>query len=511
MNEQVVATLARDFDVVLLDIGDTLCAEGKSGTPTAQLRAVAMPGVLEAVRALAGNVRVGAVTNTTVMREADVRSLLVAADLDDLLEVVVTSVDVGVAKPDPAPILEALRRLDVSPDRALFVGDRPSDGEAAHAAGTRFAATDRGLPDALERAAGASRGAFADAAVAIHPLDDVAIKAAELRHGQLTKPPGSLGLLEDVGTLLSGISGVCPPPIPDSPVVAVFAGDHGVVASGVTPWPQEVTAQMVANFANGGAAINAIARQMGAEVRVVDVGVAADVSEIANVEHRKVRAGTADLAHGPAMSVAEARAALDAGAEVAADLVAAGRDLLATGDMGIGNTTASAALVAAFSRRVALDVTGRGTGIDDAVLATKTAIVDAAVARVADFLDPISILSEVGGLEIAALAGFIVGGAAAGVPVIVDGVIALAALLVADALAPGVAARCIAGHRSTEPGATAALQYLGLEPILDLHLRLGEGTGACLAMPIVQAAARVLGEMATFDEAAVSDDPISEG
>ena len=196
---------------------------------------------------------------------------------------------------------------------------------------------------------------------------------------------------------------------------------------------------------------------------------------------------------------------------MAADLVAAGRDLLATGDMGIGNTTASAALIAAFTRRAAPDVTGRGTGIDDAVLATKTAIVDAASARVADFLDPISILSEIGGLEIAALAGYIVGGVAAGVPVIIDGVIALAALLVADALAPGVAARCIAGHRSTEPGATAALQYLGLEPVVDLHLRLGEGTGACLAMPIVQAAARVLVEMATFDEAAVSDDPISEG
>ena len=309
MNDQVVDALGGDLDAVLLDIGDTLIAEADPGTPTAHLRAVAMPGVLDAVRALAARVRVGAVTNTTVMREADVRSLLAAAELDELLEVVVTSVDVGVAKPDPKPILEALRRLGVSPDRTLFVGDRPSDGEAAHAAGTRFAATDRSLPDALARAAGASRGAFADAAAAIRPLDDVAIKAAQARHAQLTKPPGSLGLLEDIGILLAGISGVCPPPVPVSPVVAVFAGDHGVVASGVTPWPQEVTAQMVANFAHGGAAINAIARQMGAEVRVVDVGVAADVSQIPKVENRKVRAGTADLSVGPAMSVEEARCA----------------------------------------------------------------------------------------------------------------------------------------------------------------------------------------------------------
>ena len=283
---------------------------------------------------------------------------------------------------------------------------------------------------------------------------------------------------------------------------------HGVVASGVTPWPQEVTAQMLANFVAGGAAINVIARQVGATVRVVDVGVAGNVDAL-DVEHRKVRAGTADLAHHAAMTVAEAHAALDAGAEVATGLLDAGHDLLATGDMGIGNTTASAVIIAALTGREPATVTGRGTGIDDDMLARKAEIVTAAAARVDGFLDPVSVLAEVGGLEIAALAGFIVAGAAAGAPVVVDGVIALAALLVAEALAPSTATRCIAGHRSTEPGATAALEHLGLEPVLDLGLRLGEGTGACLAVPVIQTAARVLSEMATFAEAAVTDDPLA--
>jgi nicotinate-nucleotide--dimethylbenzimidazole phosphoribosyltransferase len=209
------------------------------------------------------------------------------------------------------------------------------------------------------------------------------------------------------------------------------------------------------------------------------------------------------------MTPDEARAALAVGGQVAAALVDDGHDLLVTGDMGIGNTTASAAVVAALTRRSPASVTGRGTGIDDAMLRRKTEVVAAATARLGGRADPVSVLAEVGGLEIAALAGFVVGAAAAGRPVIVDGVIALAGLLVADALAPGVADRCVAGHRSTEPGATAALEHLGLEPVLDLSMRLGEGTGACLAVPIVQAAARLLTEMATFDEAAVADDPIA--
>jgi nicotinate-nucleotide--dimethylbenzimidazole phosphoribosyltransferase len=348
---------------------------------------------------------------------------------------------------------------------------------------------------------------FAECAARVRPLDERAIAAATERHDQLTKPPGSLGRLEALGVQLAGIAGTSPPPLPEPAAVAVFAADHGVVASGVTPWPQDVTAQMVANFAHGGAAINAIAAQVGAVVRVVDVGVATDLSHLATITHAKVRAGTADLARGPAMSDADVTAALDAGASIATVLADEGYRLLVTGDMGIGNTTASAAVIAACTGRPAVDVTGRGTGIDDAMLAHKRDVVASALARLDDEheRDGRAILAEVGGLEIAAIAGFVVGGAAAGVPVVIDGVIALAGTCAAHRLVPGVLARCIAGHRSTEPGATVALEHLGLVPLVDLELRLGEGTGACLAVPIVQAAARVLRDMATFGEAAVSE------
>jgi nicotinate-nucleotide--dimethylbenzimidazole phosphoribosyltransferase len=268
---------------------------------------------------------------------------------------------------------------------------------------------------------------------------------------------------------------------------------------------------MVANFCAEGAAINVLARAAGASVTVVDVGVATSIPPVPTrldgpvLLARRVRAGTADLSEGPAMSEHEALAALDIGAEVALAAVAGGAGVLLTGDMGIANTTASAALIAAFTTRPAAQVTGRGTGIDDPTLELKTRIVRDAVARAGEPADPLRTLADLGGLEHAALAGYIVAGAAAAVPVIIDGVIALAALLVAEALVPGVRASVVAGHRSAEPGATVALEYLGLEPLLDLDLRLGEGTGAVLALPLVQAAALVLREMATFATAGVAE------
>ncbi len=320
---------------------------------------------------------------------------------------------------------------------------------------------------------------------------------------RLAKPPGSLGGLEDLGVELASIAGACPPPVPEPAAVAVFAGDHGVVAQEVTPWPPEVTAQMVATFCSGGAVVNVLARQVGARVVVVDVGVAADLAPHPSLLARKVRRGTRDLSVEPAMTVDESRAAWSAGAGVARELVAGGAGLLVMGDMGIGNTTPSAALIAAYTGRPAEACTGRGTGIDDAMLARKTDVVAGAVARVAG-AGPEEVLAAVGGLEIAALAGFAAAGVEARVPVLVDGVIALAALLAAEALAPGTRHGCIAGHRPAEPGAAVALDHLGLGPLLDLDLRLGEGSGACLAVPLVQAAGRVLREVATLDAAVPS-------
>jgi nicotinate-nucleotide--dimethylbenzimidazole phosphoribosyltransferase len=347
---------------------------------------------------------------------------------------------------------------------------------------------------------------FEAAAQAVAPVDAAAAQAAEVLHNQLTKPPGSLGQLEQVGVQLSGIAGRCPPPVPEPVTVAVFAADHGVVAEGVTAWPREVTAQMVANFCAGGAAINALARHAGAEVIVVDVGVATPIpSEAPGLLRRIVRPGTGNIAVEAAMTADEARRALDVGADVAAQAVARGARMLVTGDMGIGNTTASAAVIAALAGLPAAAVTGRGAGADDAVLARKTQVVERARQRVPAQADPLLVLSELGGLEIAALAGFIVGGAAARLPVVVDGVIAAAAALAAAAMVPDAAGYLIGGHRSAEPGSAAALAYLGIEPLLDLRMRLGEGSGATLAVPLVQAAAKILAEMATFDSAGVAD------
>jgi nicotinate-nucleotide--dimethylbenzimidazole phosphoribosyltransferase len=345
---------------------------------------------------------------------------------------------------------------------------------------------------------------FSEAVARLRPLDAAAAADASDLQDRLAKPRGALGQLETVGIHLAAIAATCPPPVPEPVVVAVFAGDHGVLDEGVTPWPQEVTAQMVAAFCAGGAAVNVLARHAGATVTVVDVGVASVLPPAPGLLLRKVRAGTANLAVEPAMTVEEARRALDVGAAVAADAVAGGARCLVTGDMGIGNTTASAALVAAFTGRPAVDVTGRGTGVDDATWRRKVAVVERGLVRTSSRHDPLAVLASLGGLEIAALAGFVVGAAAARVPVVVDGVIALAAVLAAAALAPGCVDFCLAGHRSTEPGAAAALEHLGLTPLLDLGLRLGEGTGACLAVPIVQAAAKVMREMATLDGAGVT-------
>jgi len=342
---------------------------------------------------------------------------------------------------------------------------------------------------------------------AIRPADAAAMAAARELQGRLTKPAGSLGELEDISVRLAGLAAVCPPPMPEPAAVAIFAGDHGVHGQGVSPWPQEVTVQMVANFLAGGAVVNAFARQTGASLLVVDVGVATPIPVADDLLlDANIRRGTADLATGAAMTPAEARAAIEVGISVAAALIDGGARCLAGGDMGIANTTPAAALIAAFTGAAPAEVTGRGTGIDDDTYAKKVDVVTAALARHRpDPADPIAVLAAVGGLEHAALAGLMLGAAERRVPVIVDGVIAASAALVAAALAPDAVAAMIAGHRSAEPGASVALAHLGLTPLLDLGLRLGEGTGAVLALPLVAAAARVLHEVATFDAAGVSE------
>ncbi|WP_093531275.1 nicotinate-nucleotide--dimethylbenzimidazole phosphoribosyltransferase [Streptomyces sp. PalvLS-984] len=340
----------------------------------------------------------------------------------------------------------------------------------------------------------------------IRPLDAKALGEAWERQKRMTKPAGALGMLEIISAQLSGLSRMCPPPIPEPAAVAIFAGDHGVHAQGVTAWPQEVTAQMVANFLGGGAVCNAFAAQVGAEVCVVDVGVATDLPASPGLLPRKVRPGTADFTTGPALTREEVLAAIEVGIETARDLVAAGNKALVTGEMGIANTTASAALICVYTGMDPAEVTGRGTGINDEMHARKVDVVRRALElHQPDPADPIGVLAAVGGLEHAAMAGFLLGGASLRTPVILDGVSAGASALVARAVAPEALAACVAGHRSAEPGHVAALNKLGLRPLVDLDLRLGEGTGALLALPIVQSAARAMHEVATFDAAGVTE------
>jgi len=335
----------------------------------------------------------------------------------------------------------------------------------------------------------------------VQPLDEGAVVLARERHLALTKPPGSLGRLEEIGARLAGMAGEVPPPVPENPAVVICAGDHGVLARGVSPWPQEVTAAMVNNFCAGGAAANAIARTVGARVSVLDVGVASELERHPLLRAAKKRAGTDDLSRGPAMGREDAARAVMSGAGIAGELIESGVDLLVPGDMGIANTTPAAALISVFTGRSPEETTGRGTGIDDETFELKVRVVEEALRlHEPDLTDPLSVIAALGGLEHAAIAGLILTSAVYGVPVILDGVVSNSAALVARTLALDCAGYAIAGHLSVEPGAAVALEHLGLEPILDLSMRLGEGTGGLLAVPVVQAAARVLGEMTTMEE-----------
>jgi nicotinate-nucleotide--dimethylbenzimidazole phosphoribosyltransferase len=336
-------------------------------------------------------------------------------------------------------------------------------------------------------------------------LDHGLVAQAQQRLDRLTKPPGSLGRLEELARRYVAITGQMTPQI-GRKVVVIFAADHGVVAEGVSAYPQAVTAQMVRNFLHGGAAINALARQAGAAVRVVDIGVAAELPALPGLIVHKVRPGTANMAHGPAMTRQEAQRCLEIGIALARQCHEDGVSVVATGDMGIGNTTPSSALVALFTGAAVEQVTGYGTGIDDAMRRHKAAVIERALQRHAPRADdPLGALAAVGGLEIGGIAGLILGCARYRLPVLIDGLIATAGALVAAALQPHVKDYMIAAHTSVEIGQQVAWRFLGQTPLLDLHMRLGEGTGAVLAMPLLEAAIRVYNDMATFDEAGISD------
>ena len=340
----------------------------------------------------------------------------------------------------------------------------------------------------------------------IPPIDKQAAKQAQARQNSLTKPPGSLGRLEEISIQLAGMK-ADPTPKVSQKALIVMAADHGVALEGVSAFPVEVTKQMVLNFLHGGAAINVLARQAGAATHIVDIGVASDFDpSLPGLWRRKIAHGTRNMAKEPAMTRVQAEQALACGMEVLAEIAEKGLDVIATGDMGIGNTTSSAAIVAVMAGLPVDKVTGRGTGLDDAGLLRKIQVIQQAIAvNQPDPNDPMDVLCKVGGLEIAGLAGVMIAAAARRIPVAVDGFISTAAAMIGVGLVPDVRHYLFGAHRSVEIGHQVMHKHLGLTPLLNLNLRLGEGTGAVLAFHLLEAACRLLREMATFDEAGVSD------
>lgn len=334
--------------------------------------------------------------------------------------------------------------------------------------------------------------------------DKTAMAEAEARQNTLTKPAGSLGRLEDLSVQLAGIQGRRLPRIKEKSII-VMAADHGVVAEGISAYPREVTPQMVYNFLDGGAGVNVIARQVGARLVIVDIGIAATLKPTPRLLSRKIAPGTRNMAVGPAMSDDDAKRAIETGIEVVGAELSKGLDIIGTGDMGIGNTTSSSAICAVMTGRPVAEVTGRGTGITDKQMEHKIAVITRAIkVNKPDPAKPIELLAKVGGLEIGGITGVILAAAAHRIPVVIDGFISGAAALIAAALAPAVKYFLIAAHVSAEPGHRLLLKHLGLKPLLDLGMRLGEGTGAALGISLAETSVRILAEMATFVDAGVS-------
>ncbi len=344
------------------------------------------------------------------------------------------------------------------------------------------------------------------AIASIKPVDKEIFETANQRLADQARPAGSLGLLEPASARLASIAGTLDVRL-ENKVIVTCAGDHGVVAEGVSLFPQEVTPQMVYNFVNQGASINVLAKHAHATVQVADLGVNFDFEPELPIFHKKIGKGTANFARQPAMTREDAVRSVEAGIEIVNELLEKGPvDILGTGDMGIGNTTPSSAIIAAFSGIAVEKLTGRGTGIDDKALENKIKVIENALAlHRPDPKDPLDVLSKVGGFEIGGLAGLVIGAAAAGIPVVCDGLIATAGALIGCELAPAARAFLFASHRSVEVGHKFMHEHLGLKPLLDLELRLGEGTGAAIAMELLDAATRVLCDIKTFEEVAIKN------
>ena len=475
-----------NFDAVIFDIGNTLVLQNNPGIPISELEIQELPGVRKLLDSLVDNKKLALMSNSKNLTSAEIMKKLEQIDLAKYFELCISSFDFGIEKPSPLPLIAAADQLKIQPARAIYVGDMETDRISAELAGMQFLYTSqniyRSFHDFLAFPSGAWQRALE---IEVHIDEAFGVEVSKNFDG-LVKPPKSLGSLEILAAQIGRITHT--QPTIDPCAVAVFVSDHGIAKDdSVTPWPQEITSLMADLIVKGEAGISVIAQNSDVYVEVVNVGTIAEPnsSEIRNV---KVANGTKDFRFSPAMSEIELLQALEEGARTAERLVAGGSRALCTGEVGIGNTTSSAILIGYLCRATASEVTGYGSNIPQEIFDNKLKIVDAALQTLSAQADPMKALALFGGLEIAALTGFIMRGATLGVPIILDGVITLAAACMAFRLKPEIVQCLIAGHCSTEPASRIAISKLGLDPILDLNLRLGEGTGAVLSIPILRAA-----------------------
>jgi nicotinate-nucleotide--dimethylbenzimidazole phosphoribosyltransferase len=495
----MVDLITERFDCVLFDLGNTLIAQENPGTPYDSLAVKVLPGVHGLLDQLHGKVKLGIVSNTKTITAAEIQVKLSTVGLDKYFQTIIATAEFGTHKPNPAPITAAIEQLQCAADCTLYIGDIETDKQAALSAGAHFAYTGPNIHKSVEQYLFHSQSAF-DRAVYTKPsFSTEYYSVVRKEFDGLAKPVGSLGRLEHLAAQIAGITHSQNPTV-DPVAIALFGADHGIAAdNSVTPWPQSITAQMLEVMGDNKAAVSVLAGVADVYVEIINVGAIVD-SKSLNVRNERIASGTQDIRITNAMSETVVRAALEAGAQTAERLIAGGSRCLVTGEVGIGNTTSSAALIGRFTQSKAVQVSGRGSGIDDETYFRKIEIVANLIARTKNEEDPIKILADIGGIEIAALTGYILRAATLQIPVVLDGVITLAAAIVAQAINPEIKQFLISGHASSEPGSQIAISHLQLQPILDLDLRLGEGTGALLSVPIIRSALEALSRMGRISD-----------
>ena len=498
VNEWVNELVGR-YDAIFFDVGNTLVEQSLPSTPIDDLVPRVLSGVTEAIAQLHGKIPMGLVSNTSELTSADLRRLLYTVGLSDPFSVVVATAELGTHKPDPAPLLEAARQMQVIPERCLYVGDNETDREAARRASMAFCYTGPHLQEVLRRFTQSSPTQFERARRSQPEISADARRQCEEELAMLAKPPGSLGSLESAAIRLAGIQHKKFPTV-DPVAAAIFVADHGLAeGDDITPWPWTITRDIARLMAQGKATASVFARVSDVYLDIVNVGIATgDTPD--GVRDMAVQRGSRDIRTGNTMTSDEVLKSLEVGVETATRLIAGGARTLCVGEVGIGNTTVAAALISWCTGLDPLVATGYGSGIPQEAFLRKQEVVMNAVASVAPDCDALEALQRLGGLEIVAMTGFMIEAASLGVPVIVDGVITLAAACMAERLCPGVSNSFVASHESPEPATVAALEFLSLEPLLNLGMRVGEGTGAIAVVPLLRAMCLSLREMARLSD-----------